>query len=396
MSIVEEARAIQGEIVKHRRWMHQHPELGFDLPETQAYVRGVLEEMGYKVAEPCEGGLLTQIGNPDEGACILLRADYDALPVKEETGLEFASTNGNMHACGHDAHAAMLLGAAKLLKAHESEIHGCVKLLFQPDEEGAPTSDTTGGEAVLAGGVLENPKVDALTALHVMTPDNPAGTFSTRCGTIFSSVDDIEINIQGKGCHGSVPHQGIDPINIACHIYQGVQNYIARELDPTEVCVATFGIIEAGRGANVVPDTARMLGTLRTQSAAVRKHFQERVTAMAQGIAEAFGGSCTVEFLRGVPNTYNDPVLTEELLGNVKEVFGDEPTVLEKPFPNTDDLAVLSEKVPTAYFILGATDENHTEFGMHHPGVVFNEDVFYRGSAFLAGNALSYLEKRAK
>ena len=272
--IIEEAKALQERIVEDRRWLHQHPELGFELPETVAYVRGRLEDMGYEVTEPCEGGLLTQIGDPVAGSCVLLRADMDALPVVEETGLAFASTNGNMHACGHDTHTAMLLGTAQILKNHESELKGCVKLLFQPDEEGCAPVDTTGGDEVLAAGVLEDPKVDAVASLHIMTPDFASGAVVTRPGTIFSSIDDIDIQIQGRGAHGSTPNMGIDPINIACHIYQGVQNYIARELDPTQVCVATFGKIEAGRAANVIPDTAHMLGTLRTQSAEVRSRLQ--------------------------------------------------------------------------------------------------------------------------
>lgn len=394
-TILDEARALQDQIVRDRRWLHQHPELGFDLPETSAYVRARLEEMGYEVTEPCECGLLTQIGDPSEGACILLRADYDALPICEETGLPFAATNGNMHACGHDCHPAMLLGAARILKDHEDEIHGCVKLLFQPDEEGCAPVDTTGGDAVLAGGVLENPTVDAVCSLHVMTPDFPSGQVLTRPGTIFSSIDDIDIRITGHGAHGSTPHLGVDPINIACHIYQAIQNYIARELDPTEVCVATFGKIEAGRAANVIPEEAHMLGTLRTQSAAVRSRFHERVSDMCGKIAEAFGGSCEVRFLRGVPNTVNDPALTEELVGYVDELFGEPTHILEKPYPGTDDLAVLSQEVPTAYFQLSMPVEGHLEYGLHNPRVMLDESLLYKGTALLAENALRFLAARA-
>ena len=394
--IVEEAKALQERIVEDRRWLHQHPELGFDLTETAGYVRGQLEAMGYEVTEPCEGGLLTQVGDPAAGPCILLRADMDALPVEEETGLPYASTNGNMHACGHDAHTAMLLGAARILKNHETELKGCVKLLFQPDEEGCAPVEYCGGDAVLEAGVLENPKVDAVTALHIMTPDFPAGVVATRPGTIFSSIDDIDIHIQGCGAHGSTPHMGVDPINIACHIFLGVENYIARELDPTQVCVATFGKIEAGRAANVIPDTARMLGTLRTQSAAVRERFKERVAAMCEDIARAFGGTATVEFLRGVPNTYNDPALTQELVGYATEIFGDKVQEMPEPFPGTDDLAVLSQACPTTYFVLGAPVEGATDCGMHHPGVQFDEDVFWRGTALLANSALEYLKARER
>ncbi|OUP10402.1 M20 family metallopeptidase [Collinsella sp. An2] len=395
-SVIDEARAIQEQIVADRRWLHQHPELGFDLPETQAYVRRRLEEMGYEVSVPCEGGLLTQLGDPAAGPCILLRADYDALPVEEETGLPFAATNDNMHACGHDTHAAMLLGAARILKAHEAELAGCVKLLFQPDEEGVAPVDICGGDAVLAGGVLENPHVDAVCALHVQALDFEAGAVYTRSGTIFSSIDDIEVTIKGRGAHGSTPHQGIDPINIACHIYQGFQNGIAREVDPTQVCVATFGKIEAGRAANVIPETASMLGTLRTQDAQVRADFKRRAERMVEGVAQAFGGEASVRFLRGVPNTYNDPALTEELCGYAAELFDDEVRQIEKPFSGTDDLAILSQEVPTTYFILGTgTLPGHEGCGMHHPNVDFDESVFWKGSALLANSAFEYVAHRA-
>lgn len=395
-TIIDEARSLQDQIVADRRWLHAHPELGFELPETQAYVRQRLEAMGYTVMEPCEGALLTMIGDPEAGPCMMLRADYDALPVEEATGLPFASTNGNMHACGHDTHAAMLLGAAQILKNREQELAGCVKLLFQPDEEGVAPVEFCGGDAVLSAGVLENPKVDALCALHVQALDFEAGAIYTRPGTIFSSIDDIDVRIKGCGAHGSTPQEGIDPINIACHIFMGFQNGIAREVDPTQTCVATFGKIEAGRAANVIPDSASMLGTLRTQDAGVRARFKEMAERMVPGIAAAFGGSAEVAFLRGVPNTYNNPELTRELVGYANELFDDEVHELEKPFSGTDDLAILAEHVPTTYFILGTgTLPGHEGAGMHHPNVDFDESVFWKGAALLAQSALAYLAHRA-
>ena len=179
-TLIDEAKALQEQIVADRRWLHQHPELGFDLNETSAYVRGRLEDMGYTVTEPCAGALLTQVGDPEAGPVFMLRADMDALPVEEATGLDFASANGNMHACGHDTHTAMLLGAARILKDHEAELKGCVKLLFQPDEEGVAPVEYCGGDAVLAAGVLENPHVDAMAALHVQALDFDAGMIYTR------------------------------------------------------------------------------------------------------------------------------------------------------------------------------------------------------------------------
>lgn len=396
-TLIDEAKALQDAIVKDRRWLHRHPELGFELDDTCAYVRGRLEEMGYEVSSPCEGALLAQAGDPAKGPVFMLRADMDALPVEEATGLEFASSNGNMHACGHDMHTAILLGAARILKDREAELKGCVKLLFQPDEEGVAPVSYCGGDAVLAAGVLENPHVDALAALHVQALDFEAGSIYTRQGTIFSSIDDIDVRISGCGAHGSTPQEGIDPINIACHIYQGFQNLIARETDPTQTCVATFGKIESGRAANVIPDSASMLGTLRTQDVGVREGFKERARRMVAGIAEAFGGTASVEFLRGVPNTYNDPALTEELMAAAGELFGEPVHELEVPFPGTDDLAILAEQVPTTYFVLGTgTLPGHEGCGMHHPNVDFDESVLWKGAALLANSALSYLNRRAR
>lgn len=394
--VLDEAKALQSEIVENRRWLHRHPETGFDLSETTAFVRAKLEEMGYEVSEVCECGLVALAGNPEKGPCILLRADMDALPLTEQTGLDFASENGNMHACGHDTHTAMLLAAAKIVKRRESELKGCVKFLFQPDEEGCAPVDTTGGDEVLAGGVLKNPTVDAATALHIMTVDYPVGSIWTRSGTAFSSIDDIDVEIKGAGTHGSQPHQGVDPITIACNIHQGFQNIIAYGIDPAEQVVATFGSFQAGTAANIIPESAHMLGTLRAMSESARTRFQERARLMASEIAKAYGGSAEVQFLRGVPTVYNDPALTEELSGYAEELFGEEVRTLETPISGSDDLAVLSQEVPTTYFILGSgTPEEGYPYPVHNPKVVFDESVFYRGAALLANAAIEYLEHRS-
>lgn len=391
--IIEEARALQDRIVADRRWLHRHPEIGFDLADTLSYVRGRLEEMGYAV-EPCGGGLAACVGRTD-GPCVLVRADMDALPLAEETGLEFASTNGNMHACGHDTHTAMLLGAARLLKDHEGELPGCVKLMFQPDEEGDPAADITGGQAMVEAGVLENPRVDAAVSLHISVPSYPAGSVNTRCGTMCSSIDDVDILVTGRGAHGSRPQEGVDPIAIACHIFLAIEGYIAREIDPNDLCVATFGSIEAGRAANVIPETAHMLGTLRTQDPAVRARFHKRVPELAAGIARAFGGDAKVEFLRSVPVTVNDPDLTRELCGYAEELFGEPVGEIAQPNMGNDDLAFVAERVPTTYFYLGATVPEAAEWGMHNPHVLFDESVLWRGSALLANSAWEYLAARA-
>ena len=396
MTILEEAEALADDIVANRRWLHEHPEIGFDLPQTTAYVADRLREIGLEPKEIVPGGLVTTIGDPSRGRCFMLRADMDALPLREETGLPFASQNGFMHACGHDAHTAMLLGAARILKAHEAELDGCVKLMFQPDEEGTAPDEICGNEAMINAGVLEDPHVDAAAAIHLMPFDFHLGEVATRPGTGFSSIDDIDIVVHGKGGHGSRPNQLVDPFNIACHIFQGAQNLIARELDPNDQAVITFGAMNGGTAANIVPDDVRMLGTLRTVDEGTRARLKKRMTAMCEGIADAFGGSAEVQFLRGVPSVHNDPALTRELIGYMEELTGRPVTILDKPISGSDDMSVISQAVPTAYFVVGTgTEDEGVRYPVHNARVVFDESVFAEGAAMTATMALRWLAARA-
>lgn len=396
MTILEEAEALADDIVADRRWLHEHPEIGFDPPQTTAYVADRLREIGLEPKEIVPGGLVTTIGDPSRGRCFMLRADMDALPLREETGLPFASQNGFMHACGHDAHTAMLLGAARILKAHEAELDGCVKLMFQPDEEGTAPDEICGNEAMINAGVLEDPHVDAAAAIHLMPFDFHLGEVATRPGTGFSSIDDIDIVVHGKGGHGSRPNQLVDPFNIACHIFQGAQNLIARELDPNDQAVITFGAMNGGTAANIVPDDVRMLGTLRTVDEGTRARLKKRMTAMCEGIADAFGGSAEVQFLRGVPSVHNDPALTRELIGYMEELTGRPVTILDKPISGSDDMSVISQAVPTAYFVVGTgTEDEGVRYPVHNARVVFDESVFAEGAAMTATMALRWLAARA-
>ena len=395
LDLLQEAEAIQGDIVADRRWLHEHPEIGFDLSETTAYVARRLREIGCDPHEITPGGLVAVIGD-ETGPCFMLRADMDALPLREEADVPFASANGSMHACGHDAHTAMLLGAARILKNHEAELQGCVKLMFQPDEEGTAPDETTGSGAMLKAGVLEDPAVQAAAAIHLMTVDYPRGQVFTRLGTAFSSVDDVDIEIAGKGCHGSQPHHGIDPINIAVHVFLALESLIAREVDPTEQCVLTFGSIHGGSAANIIPDTVSMLGTLRTVSEKTRARMKERIASIAESIAAGFGGIATVRFLRGVPSVYNDPALTEELIGYIQEEGIAEVELLEKPIPGSDDMSVISQAVPTSYFVLGAgSAAEGCIYPVHNPRIVFDESVFPQGAALSATFAMRWLAQHA-
>ena len=290
--ILQEAKALQEEIKSHRLWLHTHAETGFDLTETKPYVKSALTEMGYAVHECGKAGLVTTVGKPG-GKVILLRADMDALPIAEEADVDFACKNGRMHACGHDMHTAMLLGAAKILKAHESELGGTVKLMFQPAEE-----IFEGSKDMIASGVLENPRPDAALMIHVAAGmPLPAGTVVVSApGVSAPAADYFTIRVHGKGCHGSAPQNGIDPLTAAAHILIALQEIHARELSASDEAVLTIGTFHAGEAGNVIPDTATMGGTIRTYDEKTRAYLKERMTAIAQSIAEAFRASAEVSF----------------------------------------------------------------------------------------------------
>lgn len=391
MALLDEAKQIENEIIKHRRYLHQHPECGFDLPLTTKYVFEQLKELGYEPKIICKSGIVATIGK-NNGKCILLRADMDALPVSEENSLTFKSTNGNNHACGHDIHTSMLLGAAKLLKNHENELNGQVKLMFQPNEEGTSIGGLSGSEEMINNGLLSNPNVDACFSMHIMPGQFKSGSVTTKKGAIMSSVDNVEIHIQGKGTHGSQPENGVDPINIACHIYLALQNLIARELPSYEQAVLTIGCINGGDAPNIITDTVDMRGTLRTTLESTRAHFKERITKIVEETADLFGGKATVEFLIGIPSVHNDEKLTAEVIKMTKELFNDDVIEIDHPLSGSDDISCISHAVPTTYVILGGgSHEEGYIYPLHNPHVMFNESVMYKGCALYTHIALNYL-----
>lgn len=259
MGMYQEALAIKNEIVENRKHFHQNPELGLELPMTAAYVEEKLKEMGYEPKRIGDCGIVA-IAGKKEGKCFLIRGDMDALPVEEMADVDYKSTNGKMHACGHDCHTANMLGAAKLLKEHEDEIEGKVKLMFQPAEE---TMD--GAKMMVEGGVLENPKVDAALGAHVFTNmDLPVGTvLMSGTDSKMAAVDWFTIKITGKGCHGAMPNDGIDPLNVMAHIHIALQAINARMMDPSDNIVLTIGQMHGGHTSNVIPSDAEMSGTIR-------------------------------------------------------------------------------------------------------------------------------------
>ena len=391
--ILQEAAALQDEIKAHRLWLHTHAETGFDLTETKPYVKSALTEMGYAVQDCGKAGLVTTVGKAG-GKVLLLRADMDALPIAEEADVDFACQNGRMHACGHDMHTAMLLGAAKILKAHESELGGMVKLMFQPAEE-----IFEGSKDMIASGVLENPKPDAALMIHVAAGmPLPAGTVVVSApGVSAPAADYFTIRVHGKGCHGSAPQNGIDPLTAAAHILIALQEIHARELSASDEAVLTIGTFHAGEAGNVIPDTAAMGGTIRTYDEKTRAYLKERMTAIAQNVAEAFRASAEVSFGSGCPTLINDKDLSEKVTGYLKDLLGADRafTTAElsggKPARGggSEDFAYVSHEVPSLMLALAAG----YVYPQHHPKVKFDESVLSTGAAVFVDCAIHYLKE---
>lgn len=396
--ILQEASALQDEIKAHRLWLHTHAETGFDLTETKPYVKSTLTEMGYTVQECGKAGLVTTVGKPG-GKVILLRADMDALPIAEEADVDFACKNGRMHACGHDMHTAMLLGAAKILKAHESELDGMVKLMFQPAEE-----IFEGSKDMIASGVLENPRPDAALMIHVAAGmPLPAGTVVVSAPDVSApAADYFTIRVHGKGCHGSAPQNGIDPLTAAAHILIALQEIHARELSASDEAVLTIGTFHAGEAGNVIPDTATMGGTIRTYDEKTRAYLKERMTAIAKNVAEAFRASAEASFGSGCPTLVNDKDLSEKVTGYLKGLLGASHafTTAElnggKPARGggSEDFAYVSHEVPSLMLALAAGEPSKGYvYPQHHPKVKFDESVLSTGAAVFVDCALQYLRE---
>ena len=394
--ILQEAKALQSELQSYRRWLHAHPETGFDLTETKPYVKSALEQMGYTVQECGKAGLVTTVGKSG-GKVFLLRADMDALPIQEESGVAFASNNGKMHACGHDMHTAMLLGAAKLLKAHEEEISGMVKLMFQPAEE-----IFEGSKDMIESGILETPKPDAAMMIHVTAAmPIPSGTVIVSSpGVSAPAADYFSIRVQGKGCHGSAPQRGVDPLTAAAHILIALQEIHARELAASDEAVLTIGTFHGGEVGNVIPDSASLSGTIRTYDEKTRSYLKERITEIAQGIASTFRATAEVTFGSGCPTLVNDKSLCESVAGYLKDLLGPYGafTTAEisgsKPARGggSEDFAYVSQEIPSLMLALAAGEpKKGYAFPQHHPKVKFDENVLSIGTAIFIYSAMKYL-----
>ena len=391
-SFLERARELEDELVQTRRTIHHFGGTGFDIRETSDFVFDKLKEYGLEPRKLCDTGVVCTIGNG--GKTILLRADMDALPFREETGLEYACTNGTAHACGHDAHTAMLLIAAKMLSERKDNLAGTVKLMFQPAEE-----SFGGCYEMVKAGVLESPKVNAALALHITVghEDFPTGNIRYNRGVGFGACDRMKIIVTGKGCHGAYPSRGVDPINIGSRIVTAAQEAIAMETPSTESAVVTFGMFHAGVAPNVISQTAVLEGTIRTLSNETRQMLKKRMGEIAERTAETFRGVASVEYPSEVGPCVTDIHMLDTLLPVCEKVVGKKNVAPASPINGSEDFAFVMERVPSVYLWLGAgtPSEGYTE-KIHNPKMKINEVALPVGAAIYAACATHWLQTSRK
>lgn len=394
MSLLNEAQGIKDTIIDHRRYIHQHAETGLDLPITRAYVMEKLTEMGYEPKE-VGGGVVAIAGGKKPGKVFLIRGDMDALPIVEESDLTFKSETGNMHACGHDFHTSMMLGAAQLLKDHEDEIEGQVKLMFQPAEE-----PLLGARSMIDAGLIENPKVDAAMMIHVASgmPFETGKVLVQQPGIGSSASDWFEIHVQGKGCHGAMPNTGVDPLNVAAHILIALQEIHARGIPTGSSLALTIGQLHGGTTSNVVPDTAYMTGTIRTIDPEVRALAKARMVEISENIAKSFRATAEVKFTTECPSLVSDEDMCKKVSEYSTAIVGEDLMVDTRGMKGlfmagSEDFALVAEKVPATFVALSAGSSNDGYiYPLHHPKVKFDEEALPIGSSLYAGCAMEWLK----
>jgi IAA-amino acid hydrolase len=388
-TLLDEARALQDRMVAVRRELHRHPELMYDLHRTSEVVRRELDAAGIPYRFPvAETGIVATIGGGG-GPCVALRADMDALPIHEEADVPFRSEiNGKMHACGHDCHTAMLLGAAQLLKARESEIRGTVKLLFQPAEEGG-----AGGLRMCNEGALENPKVQRAFGLHVW-PYIPTGVIASCAGPMLASAGMVEIVVYGVGGHAAMPHTTVDPVVAAARIVGELQTIVSREVDPMTPAVVSITTIHGGDAFNVIPPEVRLQGTIRSMTTDGLKFLQERVRAIAEGTAAAHRCTAEVTFPgEDYPATVNDAEAWALARQVGAGLLGADAVKEMTPIMGGEDFSYVLERVPGCFVVLGTgKPEIGADKGLHHPRFIADEDALPIGAALHAAFALRSLE----
>ncbi|THF80390.1 amidohydrolase [Cohnella fermenti] len=385
--LLADARENSGKWIALRREIHRRPELSGDEGYTAREIARQLAALGIPFRSGIGGhGIVADIAGDQPGPVIALRADMDALPIQEEAEVDFASERpGVMHACGHDAHTAILLGAAEILMKERNRMAGVVRLLFQPAEE-----INAGARAMLSEGALDG--VAEIYGLHNL-PTLPAGRVATRSGPMMGSVDRIEIEVEGRGAHGAIPDQGIDPIVCAAALIQSLQSLVSREVSPFAPVVVTIGSIHAGEANNVIPQTCKLIGTIRTFDPAVQERLPDALERIVQGIAAAHRCSAELRYIRQVPVLVNHADNTRFVDAAIDEIIGVDNRGAAEPTLAGEDFSLYLEQVPGCFFWLGSGPQRDAEkaYGLHHPKFTLHEECIPVGSALLAGIALSRL-----
>jgi amidohydrolase len=383
-----DAQAIKPFIINLRRAIHSKPELGFDVHATAGLVAGTLREMGVEVQTGVgKTGVVGYLGDGD-GPTVAIRADMDALPILEDTGLDFSSTvPGKMHACGHDAHTAMLLGAARLLA--NSPIRGQIRFLFQPSEECADSEGISGAPRMIDDGAMKD--VDRVIALHV-DGETEVGKIMIGSGKVSAAVDSFYADIIGTGGHGARPQAAIDPIWLATHVLNALYAVPSRRIDPFEPNVLSLGVVRGGQASNVIPRSVYIEGTLRSMDPGVRVQLRDEVERCF-GIARVLGGDYKLRFELGYPSMNNDEGVSQLITETAQDLLGSEGLAEPKRMMGAEDFSYMSEAAPGAMFMLGVRKPGGPAQYVHTPTFTLDEDALPIGSALLAENALRLLEE---
>lgn len=404
-AISKDIDVLESKVIDWRHHFHENPELSNREFKTAEMIAKHLKSLGLEVTTGvAKTGVVAILKGDNPGKVVALRADIDALPVTERNNLPFKSEvkstflgteTGVMHACGHDTHTAILMGVAEVLSKHKDKINGTIKFIFQPAEEGPPPGEEGGAALMIKEGVLKNPDVDAIFGLHINSA-TPVGTIKYKPGGTMAAVERFVVNVEGKQTHGSAPWGGVDPIYISAKIIDGFQSIISRESNITnEPAVITVGKITSGVRFNIIPESAEMIGTVRTLDPDMRTHIIKRMTEMAADIAKAYGGKATVTWQNNTAVTYNDPELTATMLPTLQKIAGTDQVQLMKASTGGEDFSFFQEVVPGFYYFLGGMTPGNTNAYPHHtPDFQIDDSGMKLGVQTLTQLSLDYLNMR--
>lgn len=400
-------KSVENKVIEWRRDFHQHPELSNREYKTAEKIAAHLKSLGIEVQTGvAKTGVVGILKGNLPGKVVALRADIDALPVVERNDLPYKSTVtaeflgekvGVMHACGHDTHTAILMGVAEVLSKNKDQIKGTVKFIFQPAEEGAPPGEEGGASLMIKEGVMENPKVDAIFGLHINSA-TPVGTIRYKSGGTMAAAQRFVINVKGKQSHGSQPWSGVDPIVISAKIIDGLQTIISREAELTnEAAVITVGKINSGVRFNIIPESAEMIGTIRTLDYDMQALINRRMKEMVPALAKAYGGDATIEITNSTEITFNDPDLVAQMLPTIEKVAGADNVLPQKAVTGAEDFSYFQKVAPGFYFFLGGmTPGNKDAFPHHTPDFKIDDSGLLLGVKTLTQMSLDYLNAAAK